>query len=559
MDRDDLAAMQWQSSELAVIEPIIQESLAECDDYWFVPPYCPNDNLVGQLEEISKDTSTHLTFKEQQQWLDRVAESLLKHYIVSQPKRVDIWGSPDCIQRAKHALDHFARYYLEVAELLIAGDDEDKVYSAMNRVKNFILKRIKQYDGTICHILEKPSKLVEIGIHESPQVPYVELPIQLIPPRSDKVICGPERFLVATELAEFENLRELDLRMATIGPKTENTTTTTSENANAATSENDKYFQLMKYSEGMTDKNITKIRKTLEEALEHVQLLDGDIKMRIRFGQVALMNYPEQVTWDIKELDTRIIPDGRLLSDFSPFFTKSSDKFSALIKKLTPPNQKTEFLDAHEMLWTLGIIKRDQLSNKPIEAQVEVSFREDDKVAFWNALVQKTTPLDIRVISSERPFSWTWNISASKRLDADKFSPEGKFIHEIHLEKRDGFDSRIVYSTTNDVQLRHIKRERKWLFARDPWTIELAEESYWTLDRPSKPFQKLTLSAPPQDVLYSVSMYRESWVERFCENPHLGLGQLPSWEPSHFFEWEESIGKTLDAVSEVRSIIEGLF
>ncbi|KAF9996408.1 hypothetical protein BGZ79_009855 [Entomortierella chlamydospora] len=479
MDRDDLAAMQWQSSAPADVEPIIQESLAECDDYWFVPPYCPNDNLVGQLEEISKDTSTHLTFKEQQQ----------------------------------------------VAELLIAGDDENKVYSAMNRVKNFILKRIKQYDGTICHILEKPSKLVEIGLHEFPQVPYVELPIQLIPPRSDKVICGPERFLVATELAEFENLRELDLRMATIGerPKTENTTTTTSENANAATSENDKYFQLMKYSEGMMDKNITKIRKTLEEALEHVQLLDGDIKMRIR-----------------------------------PFFTKSSEEFSTLIKKLSPPNQKREFLDAPEMLWTLGIIKRDQLSNKPIEAQVEVSFREDDKVAFWNALVQKTVPLDIRVISSERSFSWSWNISASKRLDADKFSPEGKFVHEIHLEKRDGFDSRIVYSTTNDVQLRHIKRERKWLFARDPWTIELVEESYWTLDRPSKPFQKLTLGEP-QDVLYSVSMYRESWVERFCENPHLGLGQLPSWEPSHFFECEESIERTLEAVSEARSIIEGLF
>lgn len=105
--------------------------------------------------------------------------------------------------------------------------------------------------------------------------------------------------------------------------------------------------------------------------------------------------------WDTKTLDSNIIPDSRLKSEFSPFFTRSSETFAALATKLTPPHmqeQKTE----PEVLWTLGVVKRDEEANEPINVQLDVTFRADEKVAFWKGLVQKMTPLDIRVISSER-------------------------------------------------------------------------------------------------------------------------------------------------------------
>ena len=54
-------------------------------------------------------------------------------------------------------------------------------------------------------------------------------------------------------------------------------------------------------------------------------------------------------------------------------------------------------------------------------------------------------------------------------------------------------------------------------------------------------------------------MYRDSWKSRFSENPYLSLGQVPTWDPEDFFKGEESIEKTLEAVSEVRSLIEGLY
>ncbi|KAF9101705.1 hypothetical protein BGX27_011377 [Mortierella sp. AM989] len=625
MDQDDVQAQQWQTNAFGATQPPEQDQSLDCDDYWFVPPYTETITLGEQLDTISKDSATHLVYKKQQE-------------------RVDIWGPPDCIQRAKHALNHFAKYYLEVAEkkqkakktkgwakpereltpsekrkkereekrrlerekylgmptesckynhfinwpkdlpafrlfggslhlldplrnefqcfiwmdqplLNFAGNDEILIRTAVNRVKNYIIKRINQFNGTMCHILEKPSKLVEINILDAPLVPYIYLPEQMTPfrPSNQKVL--PEKFLIATELATFGSLRDLDLRMATIGRNSDTAHQSGADSLTPITNED--YFQSMKYSDSMMEGNIEKIRNSLEQALEHVQLMDGDIKMRIQFGQVALKTYPERTTWDVKELDSKIIPDNRLDTDFSPFITDSSEKFSALVKRLTPPNQERP--DQPEMLWTLGILRRNEVTNDPIEVHLDITFRDDDKVAFWNALVQKTTPLDIRVISSERLFSWAWNISAGKRLDADKFSQEGKFVHELHLEKRNGQDARLVYSNTNDVQLRHVKREKKWSFLREPWTIELTEVAIWTFRSPSKPYQKLTLSASPDEILYSVSMYRDSWMARMCENPHLGLGQLPAWEPSDFFQDEEAISNTMENIAEIRNIIEGVF
>ncbi|KAF8970268.1 hypothetical protein BGZ46_010533 [Entomortierella lignicola] len=433
-------------------------------------------------------------------------------------------------------------------KLIIAGDDEYKTYTAMNRIKNYILKRLKQFSGTVLHVLEKPSKLVKIYINETPHAPYIDLPQQMIDDPKD--IKRGRKFFIAEELATYESLRDLDLQMAKVDIGASAEQESKAENTGGA---KDNYFQSMKYSDSMMELNTEKIRMSLENALGHVQLLECDIKMRIRFGQVALIDYPERPTWDIKELDSNVIPDTRLTSEFSPFFTDSSDKFSVLIRKLSNP----EFQETPEMLWTLGILKRTQFHDY-IEAQLEVSFRDDDdKVALWNALVEKTTPLDIRVISSERLFSWAWSISASKRLESDKFSPEGKFVHDMHLDRK-GRDARLVYATSQDVQLKHVKREKKWSFARDPWTIELTEEAFWKFQKPSKPYQKLTLGNPDK-TLYSVSIYRDSWNMRFYDNPHLGLGQLAGWKPSDFLEGEESIGKTLESISDLRDIIERLF
>ncbi|KAF9437682.1 hypothetical protein BGZ76_011594 [Entomortierella beljakovae] len=506
---------------------------------------------------------------ETQRYLGKPVDTCAYIHLINWPKEISAFRllGGDKLHILTPLRNEFKCYiWMEQQLLYVAGDDKEMTYSAMNRVKNYLLKRFRQTNEQIYHILERPSKLVRIELLEFPPVPYIMLPVHLAMRQSQDSDEGPGKFVATTEVAEFATLRELDLGIA--GGRNLASSGVAGQTI-PIDSKKDEYFEAMKYYGRMMDSNIERIGSALENALEDVQVLDGDIKMRIRLGQVTLKAYPGGRSWDVQHFDSTIIPDNRLESEFSPFFTNDPEKFSSLIKKLTPPNSKELSLEP-EMHWTLVVLRRDQVTNKPVEVQLDVTFRDErfrdndsrpkdyNNVAFWNALVQKITPLDIRVISAERSFSWAWIISAGRRLDADKFSPEGKFVHELRLEERNGEDPRLVYANTSDVQLRHVKRERKWLFPRDPWTIELTEEAFWTFDSPSKPYQKLTLSDAPQQVSYSVSMYRDSWVSRFCENPHLGLGQLPGWEPSDFLKDEEAISKTIEAVSEVRDIIERL-
>lgn len=64
----------------------------------------------------------------------------------------------------------------------------------------------------------------------------------------------------------------------------------------------------------------------------------------------------------------------------------------------------------------------------------------------------------------------------------------------------------MVFSNTPDVQLKRVLREKRTLFTRAPWTIEVVEETFWILPEAYRPSLAITLSREPDDVLYTVSV-----------------------------------------------------
>lgn len=105
--------------------------------------------------------------------------------------------------------------------------------------------------------------------------------------------------------------------------------------------------------------------------------------------------------WEIADLDTAVIPDSRLRSEFSPYFIKSSGTFAAAERRITPPDNREQAIEPDEV-WFLHILRKDEETQETINVTLEVTFRSDGNVGLWNGLVQQTIPLDIRVISSER-------------------------------------------------------------------------------------------------------------------------------------------------------------
>ncbi|KAG0329912.1 hypothetical protein BGZ99_010023 [Dissophora globulifera] len=581
MDPDDLSAQQWQTSMVVPTEPQNQAPSSECDDYWFkaeqqqkatrTKGWAKPERELTAAERKKKERKEKKVM-ESQRYLGRPPEQCAFEHRLRWPKDLPVFR---LLGGTLHALDDLRAeckvyIWIEPSSMMIyvAGSEEHSAFTAMNRIKNYIMKRIRTPIDTVCHILEKPSKLIKVHMVKTPPTPYINLPPQITPPQAD-IVANPAVFMRAKEVETFANLLTLDLSMATM----EVTDSLDGHDKNPGTGKkqgidgadrDDEYVASLKYMEGMAERNQKRICDVLQESLNQVQLLDGEIKMRIRFGQVRFLEYPRDTVWKIKDLDTTVIPDMRLKSEFSPFISRSSDKLVSLAEKLTPPELKGQTMQP-EVLWTLGILKRVDASAAHINVQLDVTFRDDEKVSLWNALVQKNTPLDVRVVSPERPLCWAWTISTGKRLEADKFSPEGKFVYELRLEKRKDQESKLVFANTNDIQLRYVRREKKRQFLHDPWTIELIEEAFWTLKTPYKPYQSAVLAAAPDHVLYSVAvrvvdniMYRDSWVTRFCENPHLSIGQVPTWDPTDFFSGDESFSRTMEAIDNVRRMIEEL-
>ncbi|KAG0379789.1 hypothetical protein BGX24_011731 [Mortierella sp. AD032] len=500
--------------------------------------------------------------QERQKYLGEPTEEFQFTHCIAWPKEVPIFrhlgGKLERLDPLRAEFQSFI--WLDKAmNLYVAGKDEEMTMAVMGRIKNFLIKVLSRPPENVCHVLEKPSKLVQIHFVANSHALYIS------PNQGFQGIQGGElqdetkiRFLKAKEVGDFSDVRQVDLKMSTIdaGNRNGDATSGTNGGFSDTASKASPYVRPMQYSEGMTQRNVGRIRQELEGSLEAVQLMDYDVKMRIRFGQVGLLIYPKQTVWEIVDLDTGVIPDSRLRSEFSPYFIKSSGTFAGAERRLTPSDNKEQVIEPHEV-WFLHILRKDEETLELINVTLEVTFRADGNAGLWNGLVQQTTPLDIRVISSEKRLSWAWTVSAGKR-HSDQ-SLEAKFVRGLRLTREDGKENILNFANTEDVQLRHVRREKQKLIVREEWTIEMTEEAFWNMKVPYKPYQIVPLSEAPSQVLYSLSMYRDSWKSRFSENPYLSLGQVPTWEPEDFFKGDESIEKTLEAVSEVRSLLDGLY
>ncbi|KAF9986695.1 hypothetical protein BGZ65_006580 [Modicella reniformis] len=567
MDPDDIVAQAWQRTPIPNEQRDLLTENSECDDYWFIPTYVEKRVLDEQLQTIGENSATYLLYnkeqeqkqqkqkatrtkgwakpdrelteaekrkkarqeereKEQQRYLGKPnMQCLFVHRIKWPMERSPLdWLGPNLRLLDPVRADCSAFIWLENGGgIWVAGDEKQSTCKAMNRIKNFIIKITKMTSNDVCHILEKPSSLIEIILEEKPPMPYISLPPQTTSSKPHEIDVPPV-FLCAKEIAAFKNLWEYDLHMAT--------------EQDSPANQKDDHIQTLQYIERMTDQNIKRIRTALEDTLNNIQLWNGEIKMRIRSQKYGIM-----------EMDQTVIGDRRLISEFSPYFTTSRDIYNTLERELNP-FRHDEYPQEVEVHWCLGVLRR--VGKDSINLQVYVTFREDGHVSLWNALFQEATPMDIRVTSSEKRFSWAWTISTARRADGDKFSPEGEFVHKLHLNK----EKKLVFSNTTDIQLRYIHREEGTMIINDPWTTELLEECFWTLHLAHKPYEYMTLSATPDRVLYSVSMYRDSWKTRFSENPYLGIGLLPTWDSADFVEGEESIIRTMEAVDDIRAKME---
>ncbi|KAF9583299.1 hypothetical protein BGW38_009799 [Lunasporangiospora selenospora] len=474
MDVDDEAAQEWLSglgSGIAPLQPLTMDT----SSYWLVPPYVSEDAIDSRLLRIGEETGTNLQYSSHDGLihiigsedcvrratlhLDRLSLICQKEIESEQrSRRTTGWARPErektdvekrlAKRREEEEMEMrkyqglpgekcpFTACFLCPSRVLITrrlGSDLAGLHPLRTECKSFIWiedSELTAQHERILHNLEKPSKLIQIRLVIEPPAPYF----------GGSKFNNPPKFLKAEAVADYGNLVEVDLNLKNVfkdgrsdgmgGPHNQPSST---QSHSGVTLSREAYMASMKYMESIKESNTRRMNEALTSVLGHLRLTDHEIKMRIRLGQTALKVYPRAEIFQIEDLDTKVIQNERLESEFFPFFISSKKEYETILQKLGPTTPGGRTHDP-ETSWVL-VVER-MYGSHHAELQLDVTFRDNGKVALWNSLAEVSVPLEIRNLSSEKRYTWAWTIVSGRRLNADKFSPEGAFVETLTLEKR---------------------------------------------------------------------------------------------------------------------------
>ncbi|KAG0224514.1 hypothetical protein BGW41_005063 [Actinomortierella wolfii] len=264
-----------------------------------------------------------------------------------------------------------------------------------------------------------------------------------------------------------------------------------------------------------------------------------------RFGVAAFSSYPLALNIDMRHFAENQVE--HLRSRFQAQFRPSpSDMLDRLARALQAKLSKVALCDPF-VVWTL-----DYNSS---ESCLHTTFRSDGYPSLWNAALRKTTLMDLKVLSVDRYCDWSWIITTAHRLDDSGAIKD--FMEKVRLETSENAEH-LKFRNTSGVRVLGVTRKAVRPMLWGDWVIELREIGRW-IEGFSHSTGIKTLSAAPDQVMYSVSMLHDNWRTRFSENPVLKIGERASWHPDEFLKREitsESIEDTMAAVRQVQKILD---
>ncbi|RIB14414.1 hypothetical protein C2G38_2195214 [Gigaspora rosea] len=424
----------------------------------------------------------------------------------------------------------------------IAGNEMDLVEDATMRVKVLYLKVVASRSIPI-NVNDKSKRngwvYYMIDIPEIPQQPYrvriANMPDWFMPPHDTNT---------NTAIKIFEPVRDGDL----------NTCTPAQENDNKEYKEPVDLETLQR----IQIENSEGIRSALLQALGAIHLLDEEIKMRVRFGQICLTDYPKETLWPIDKLNTKVLKSPKLNSKFVTCIATNREQLAGLFEIVSQGEQHWEGSPFRE--YKIRAIRRPKIRGEPnTDCVFDVKFKNDNKIGLWNVTTAERNVLDINMACLDYDNSWNFSIRTAKRLSNDKFSPQGSFVYKLRLSQ----NNKLIYTNTEEIKVTSVCEKLKWKFWwGDNYVIEITRYEHWNCDsnkiKAISPGVEIVLGREPSEsTFYGVTFYKDTWERDFAENCSLSAGRVPEWHPIDFIE-EENSGGVDRLLNEIRNFLEVL-
>jgi hypothetical protein len=428
----------------------------------------------------------------------------------------------------------------------IGSDTEEAVKEAAARIRNWYLRCQRKPIGCTLRLMQQPTKHWDLS--------YRRLPTGFVTHK----YADPEQ-----EQNMLEQLRLLEAVASGVIPRN------TAPIDLIDLDEEERPSLLSETSRGLNARNENYIENALANGLESLRLNDWAIRMKIRYGQICLINYTkcENQFMALDDVSEKMFRHKRFMSALAPCISKTRQGLQGLFQHLTQSTDTVEYSDNPRTSFAITADQHPFASqpHKPGQppAQedmwrtvMQISFTDDGQRRLWRTMTDLTDLVDINCTELESKYSWDLRLQHARLLPNDDIkSPHEKFSHALHVSP----NNRLIMVTSKDYVPQLVTQKTKWRYSWRGHVIEICYDEVWDMKRIERPDPELPVDLTPIEphrALYKVSLYKESWKDRFAENLGLKIGQAPSWTLRDFLvSPDENTNKTMEIAKEFSEIL----
>ncbi|KAI7901909.1 uncharacterized protein BX663DRAFT_436641 [Cokeromyces recurvatus] len=581
------------------------------EDHWVLPAYVNPFDVLGQrnksrINEIQKATGSFIEFNEQYNqvdiWGDAEAIAKAKSYldmIVSRlldkesrtRRKTKKWSKPEReltekekrrAERRQARIDEEKRYHglppilqnynavfplpdqtLPLLRLMgenesyfnriradckcyiwyepstnsvrFAADTEESVKQAAQRVRNWHLRHSRKVKKAVLRLMQQPTQQWLLTYRK---LPNNFTTYRYVDPTGEQNMLERQRMLETVNTGVIPKINDLIVF-----------------NEEATRSE-----QLSERVKTLNSRNEKMIEHLLVQGLESLRLNDWVIRMKIRYGQICLIDYPKKdgQFLSIEEVSDKIFHKPQFKSALAPCISRTQQGLKGLFEYLSEDQHAVAFSENPRTSFVIMADQypfaapptlpgqRDPPRGDMWPTVMQISFTENGQRGLWSTITECTDVVDITTTDLESHYSWDLKLQSAQILsNEDIDSPHEKFAHGLRVSPT----SRLIMVTSNDYVPRLVTQKTKWLYSwKEGYIVEICQDEIWDIGRIERPDRELPVDLTlfdPHRVLFKVSLYKESWVDRFAENLNLKIGEAPSWTIKDFLATQEENASSL--------------
>lgn len=432
----------------------------------------------------------------------------------------------------------------------IGADTEDAVKEAASRIRNWYLRCRRKPVGCTLRLMQQPTKHWELS--------YRRLPAGFVtheyadPEQESKMLEHQRLFEAVASGVILRNTAVMDL----INFNEEDRPSLLSETALGLNARNEKFIEV-----------------ALANGLESLRLNDWAIRMKIRYGQICLIDYPnrENQFLSLEEVSEKIFRKPLFKSSLAPCISKTQEGLQDLFQHLTLSPDAAEYASNPRTSFSIVADQypfapqprepgqphvRQEARGDKWRTIMKVSFRENGERRLWRTMTDLTDLVDINCTELESRYSWDLRIQHARLLPGeDVNAPHEKFSQGLRVSP----DNRLIMVTSNEYVPLLVTQKTKWLYHWRGYVIEICYDEVWDMNRVDRPDRELPVDlshVEPHRTLYKVSLYKEAWRDRFSQNLGLKIGQAPSWSLKDFLvSPDENTHKVMEVAKEFSEML----